>query len=171
MKKQWGFLLLFLVTLSVVSGGLLSQMSLVGQLGVATLYTEYAFLRDWYLGSIVIFLSLIFLSFILWLCKRWMGSKNFVILNLIFVVLGLIGFFYTYIDFTSTAHKYLDSKFHTGAYLFWAGWLFINLFFFFVSVKPQPIPVDEALVKGEATSSSIGNRSEAPTTPHTTNNP
>lgn len=184
MKNKWGFLVLFLLVLSIVSGVLMSQMSLVGQLGVSTFYTEYAFLKDWYLGASVIFFSLILLSLILWLCKRFMVGKNFVILNLILVVLGLIGFFYTYYDFTSTAHKYLNSKFHTGAYLFWAGWLFVNLFFFFVRVKPKPVPVvkqeipveptpapipppiDEPKIKDMPNDSSIENHSNEPNTPH-----
>jgi len=32
----------------------------------------------------------------------------------------------------------MNSKFHTGGYLFWAGWFFSCLYFFFARVKPKP---------------------------------
>ena len=55
-----------------------------------------------------------------------------------FVIIGLIGLLYTFYDFTSTSHKYMNSQFHTGGYLFWAGWFITCLFFFFARVKPKP---------------------------------
>lgn len=33
----------------------------------------------------------------------------------------------------------MNTQFHTGGYLFWAGWFITCLFFFFARVKPKPI--------------------------------
>ena len=32
----------------------------------------------------------------------------------------------------------MNNKFHMGGYLFWVGWFFSCLFFFFARVKPKP---------------------------------
>ena len=120
LKNKWTVLVLIQVIISLVSGILLSQMSLIGKIGVSTFYTEYGFLKHWYKGFAAVLIIQLLLIAVLWIVKRITTYKNFSIVNLILVIVGLIGLIYTFYDFTSTSHKYMNSKFHTGGYLFWA---------------------------------------------------
>lgn len=139
LKNKWIVLILIQVIISLISGILLSQMSLIGKIGVSTLYSEYGFLRHWYKGFAAVLIVQSLLIAILWIVKRVTTYKNFSIVNLILVIIGLIGLIYTFYDFTSTSHKYMNSKFHAGGYLFWAGWFISCIYFFIVRVKPKPI--------------------------------
>ena len=139
MRNKWIILILIQAVISLVAGILLSKMSLIGRIGVSTFYTEYGFLKDWYKGFAAVFIVQLVLIAVLWVVKRTTTYKNFSLVNLIFIVIGLIGLLYTFYDFTSTSHKYMNSQFHTGGYLFWAGWFVTCLFFFFARVKPKPV--------------------------------
>lgn len=141
MRNKWIILILIQAVISLVAGILLSKMSLIGRIGVSTFYTEYGFLKDWYKGFAAVFIVQLVLIAVLWVVKRTTTYKNFSLVNLIFIVIGLIGLLYTFYDFTSTSHKYMNSQFHTGGYLFWAGWFVTCLFFFFARVKPKPMVV------------------------------
>lgn len=138
MRNKWIILILIQAIISLVAGILLSKMSIVGRIGVSTVYTEYGFLKHWYKGFAAVFALQLLIIAILWVVKRITTYKNFSLVNLIFVIIGLIGLLYTFYDFTSTSHKYMNSQFHTGGYLFWAGWFITCLFFFFARVKPKP---------------------------------
>lgn len=140
MKNKWTLLIIFLLIISITSGILLSKMSLIGQIGISTFYTQYSFLKNWYMSAALIFLSLTLFTALLWICKRTLSYRNFTIINLILLILALIGFFYTYYDFTSSSLKYLNNKFHMGAYLFWATCLLLNISFFIIRVKPTKNP-------------------------------
>lgn len=139
LKSKWTILVLLQVIVSLLAGIFLSKMSLIGRIGVSTLYTEYSFLKFWYKGFAYILIVQLLLIAILWIVKRFTTYKNFTLVNLIFIILGLIGLLYTFYDFTQTSHKYMNTQFHTGGYLFWAGWFITCLFFFFARVKPKPI--------------------------------
>lgn len=142
LKNKWIILILIQVIVSLVSGILLSKMSIIGKIGVSTVYTEYSFMKQWYKGFAAVLLIQLLLIAILWIVKRLTTYKNFSLVNLIFIILGLIGLLYTFYDFTSTSHKYMNSQFHAGGYLFWAGWFITCLYFFFARVKPKPIQVE-----------------------------
>lgn len=138
MKKILNLILLQGI-ISLISGILLSKMSLVGKIGITVVYTEYSLLKTWWKGALVVFLIQLILIAILYVAKRFAHYKNFVIINLVFIILGLIGVFFTYIDFTTTSHQYMNSKFHTGGYLVWLGWFINCLYFFIFSVKSKQI--------------------------------
>lgn len=142
MKNKWIILILIQAIISLVAGILLSKMSLIGRIGVSTVYTEYGFMKHWYKGFVAVFIIQLVLIAILWAVKRTTTFKNFSLVNLIFVIIGLIGLLYTFYDFTSTSHKYMNSQFHAGGYLFWAGWFVSCIFFFFARVKPKIVPVN-----------------------------
>lgn len=146
MKNKWIILLLLQVIVSLISGILLSKMSIIGRIGVSTVYTEYGFLKHWYKGFAAVLVAQIILIAILWLVKRFTTYKNFSIVNLVFIILGLLGLLYTYYDFTSTSHKYMNDQFHWGGYLFWIGWFITCFYFFFARVKPKPI-TESSIIK------------------------
>lgn len=141
MKNKWTILILIQAIISLVAGILLSKMSIIGRIGVSTVYTEYGFMKHWYKGFAAVFALQLLIIAILWIVKRTTTYKNFSLVNLVFVVIGLIGLLYTFYDFTSTSHKYMNSQFHAGGYLFWTGWFVTCLFFFFARVKPKPVTV------------------------------
>ena len=145
MKNKWIILILIQAIISLVAGILLSKMSLIGRIGVSTVYTEYGFMKHWHKGFAVVFIVQLLLIAILWAVKRTTTYKNFSLVNLIFVIIGLIGLLYTFYDFTSTSHKYMNSQFHAGGYLFWAGWFVTCIFFFFARVKPKIAPVNTTI--------------------------
>ncbi|WLD24229.1 hypothetical protein NU10_02180 [Flavobacterium dauae] len=154
MKNKWIILILIQAVLSLVAGILLSKMSLVGKIGTSTVYTEYGFLKHWYKGFAAVFVVQLLLIAILWIVKRTTSFKNFSLVNLVFVIIGLIGLLYTFYDFTSTSHKYMNSQFHTGGYLFWAGWFVSCIFFFFARVKPKPVTLNTTINEVNNTDSS-----------------
>src|SRR5690606_20054034 len=98
MKNKWIILILIQAVISLVAGILMSQMSLIGKIGVSTLYTEYGFLRHWYKGFTAVLIVQLLLIAILWIVKRVTTYKNFSIVNLILVIIGLIGLIYTFYD-------------------------------------------------------------------------
>lgn len=149
MKNKWIILLLLQVIVSLVSGILLSKMSLIGRIGVSTVYTQYGFLKHWYKGFAAVLIVQLLLIAILWIVKRLTTYKNFSIVNLIFIIVGLLGLLYTYYDFTSTSHKYMNNQFHWGGYIVWIGWFISCLFFFFARVKPKPIAVEMSISPNE----------------------
>ena len=148
MRNKWIILILIQAIISLVAGILLSKMSLVSRIGVSSVYTEYAFMKHWYKGFAVVFIVQLLLIAILWAVKRTTTYKNFSLVNLIFVIIGLIGLLYTFYDFTSTSHQYMNSQFHTGGYLFWAGWFVTCIFFFFARVKPKPTLTNTTINQG-----------------------
>ena len=89
MRNKWIILILIQAIISLVAGILLSKMSLVGRIGVSTVYTEYAFMKHWYKGFAVVFIVQLLLIAILWAVKRTTTYKNFSLVNLIFVIIGL----------------------------------------------------------------------------------
>nr|WP_297306759.1 hypothetical protein [uncultured Flavobacterium sp.] len=137
MKKILNLILLQGI-ISLISGILLSKMSLVGKIGISIVYTEYSLLKTWWKAALVVFIVQLIIIAILYISKRFMLYKTFVIINLILIIIGLLGVFFTYIDFTTTSNKYMNSKFHTGGYLVWLGWFINCIYFFIFSVKPKP---------------------------------
>ena len=137
MKNKWIILILIQAIISLISGILLSKMSLIGKIGVSTVYSEYGFMKQWYKGFAAVFALQLFLIALLWIVKRLTSYKNFSIVNLVLIILGLLGLFFTYIDFTNTSHKYMNNQFHWGGYLFWIGWFVSCFYFFFARVKPK----------------------------------
>lgn len=83
LKSKWTILVLLQVIVSLLAGIFLSKMSLIGRIGVSTLYTEYSFLKFWYKGFAYILIVQLLLIAILWVVKRFTTYKNFTLVNLI----------------------------------------------------------------------------------------
>lgn len=155
MKNKWIILILIQVIVSLVSGILLSKMSLIGRIGVSTVYSEYGFMKHWYKGFAAVLLIQMLLMAVLWIVKRAASYKNFSIVNLVFIIVGLLGLLYTFYDFTSTSHKYMNSQFHWGGYLVWAGWFITSFFFFFARVKPKPVITADQQMQNETNTNQL----------------
>jgi len=104
---------------------LISKISWIGKIGIATVHKEYRLLRsDW---------------------KTFLLLFSLQIVLIASLTLGAVGLFFTFQDFIYTyTHRLLKERFHLGFYLFWIGW--IGTCIFFLATKdekdPAPFPLD-----------------------------
>lgn len=127
--KQNTIFVISLALFSLLTGYLLSAISLIGKAGISLFYTQYQFLKTWWKGALLVFIVWIVLfTFLQALDKRISKAAS----NIVFTVslsIAIAGLFFSYADFrTSLSHRWLGERFHLGIYLFWLGWIAIALF-------------------------------------------
>lgn len=123
-------LALFLSTLSITSGYLMSKASLVGKAGMSLFYRQYNFLKIWWQGALLILVALTTLYFFHSFMQKKLSQKQGKTLQKISCIVALAGLYFTYYDFRHTlSHHLLGERFHIGVYLFWIGWIAISLYF------------------------------------------
>ncbi len=135
--KGFSTLIAVQALLSTISAVLFSQMSVVGKVGISLLYREYGIFKIWWKTAILLFAVQLVLLFVLWLVKRLLWHKLATATLLLFLLFGLAGAYFTYLDFTTTSHRLMKENFHAGGYLFWGAWILTCLYFLFVSPKPR----------------------------------
>jgi hypothetical protein len=141
MVRRYGWIVLVLLLLAGISGYLMSQPSAIGKVGIGFFYREYSFLRVWWEGAAVVFIVWMILFAVQGWFRNRMPWRKTMVLYLVFIVLGFVGFYFTRYDFTHTlTHRLLKTRFHIGAYLFWVGWVLIPIFFL---LQPPPLPKHE----------------------------
>lgn len=137
--------LLILAFSSLLSGIMISKMSLIGKIGITIIYNEYTILKSWWKTALLLFAiqAIIFVALSIWNTKTTKRLKQ-LLLPLIFLFIGVIGLIYTYYDFTETSHRLLKKTFHFGFYIFWLTW-FGNCIFFMVkrTQKVEEIPLEK----------------------------
>jgi hypothetical protein len=128
--KSNKFLALFLLLLSLISGYLMSKVSLVGKAGMSLFYREYNFLRTWWKGGLIMLSALAALYFLHQFLQDKLNNRQAKTFHRIAGFLALTGLYFTYDDFRHTlSHHFLGERFHIGVYLFWIGWIAISLYF------------------------------------------
>ena len=131
MKKQFTFIV-FLATLSVISGVLLSRMSFLARTGISVFkkkYALYAFMKTWWQGALLFFGVLLLLLTVQRQLQQRLSVRSGVALQIACIFLALLGLFATYNDFrTDLSHRLAGERLHLGFYLFWLGWVCISLF-------------------------------------------
>ena len=129
-----------LSTLSLVSGYLLSKASLVGRTGINLFYKEYRFLKVWWQGATLVFVTLSVLFFAQGLVHQKASPVTARVVQVVLFVVAVAGLYLTYLDFTNTTtHRLLGERFHLGAYLFWISWMIISLYYLFGKKKQAAI--------------------------------
>jgi len=79
---------------------------------------------------LVIFCFLLLLVGIHLVVRKMLDFKTARFTYLLALAVALVGLYLTYLDFRqSLSHRLLGERFHIGAYLFWLGWININIFF------------------------------------------
>ena len=127
--KRISILVVFLAALSCLSGYLMSKASFIGRLGMTYVYKEYRFLKTWWKGALTVFIVWMILLIIQLIIERKLSKQKAIVVHVIFILLALAGLYFTYSDFqNTTSHRWLKERFHTGAYLFWLGWIIISVF-------------------------------------------
>lgn len=141
MKKKTLIIVLLLI-ISIISGHLLSKASLAGKAGMSLFYREYNFLKVWWQGALLVFTALIVLFVLLHFIQRKVAYNKMKTISMLAILAGILGAYFTYYDFRHTlSHRLLGERFHIGAYLFWAGWLLVALFYFLQPDDHQSIHV------------------------------
>jgi hypothetical protein len=119
-----------LAFLSCLSGWLMSRPSMVGRVGIELFYKEYKFLRTWWQGALAIFVTLMILLVLQGILASKLSRRKSNLVHLGMILLALLGFYFTYYDFHHTpTHRWLKERFHIGAYLFWASWIMISIYY------------------------------------------
>lgn len=127
--KRISFLVVFLAALACLSGYLMSKASFIGRIGMPYVYKEYRFLKTWWQGALTVLVVWIILLIIQTIIENKLSKAVSTIIHVIFILLALVGLYFTYSDFEhTTSHRWLKEKFHIGAYLFWLGWIIISAF-------------------------------------------
>ena len=121
--------------LSTISGVLLSQMSFIGKVGISVMYREYGLFKIWWQTAVLLFAIQLTLLLVLWLVKRLLGRRLAFASLLLFLLFGLVGAYFTYLDFTTTSHRLMKANFHAGIYLFWSTWTLVCIYFMAVPLK------------------------------------
>ncbi|HEX2535143.1 MAG TPA: cytochrome d ubiquinol oxidase subunit II [Chitinophagaceae bacterium] len=136
-----GLFIGLLAVLSGISGYLLSKASGIGRLGINLFYKEYRFLKVWWQGGAVVFGTLLLLFFLQGWAARRLAPGKARLVHLLCILAALAGLYFTYNDFRHTlSHRLLGERFHLGAYLFWAGWILVSLFY--LALRPRrTVPV------------------------------
>jgi hypothetical protein len=121
-------LILFLLVLACLSGYLMSQPSLVGRVGMDLFYKQYRFLKTWWQGALLVFVVWILFMLVQGFVQKKLSARKARIFQIVMILLALTGFYFTWNDFhNSTTHRWLKTRFHIGAYLFWVGWILVSI--------------------------------------------
>lgn len=111
-------LVIFQALSSVISGLLISKMSLLGKVGISLFFKEYQIFKSfWQTALLFLVIQFLVIGVFLILTKTVKKVTNFSIVAIMLVLLGLGATIY---DFqTETSHRLLNGYFHSGFYLFW----------------------------------------------------
>ena len=112
----------FLIMLSVVVGFLLSTSAQDD-----IIYQEYEFLKEWWIGGLLVFVTLIFLFAVQSVMGRILSRKGALVINIIAILLAIAGWVYTYMLSFREGVPSMD-RFYIGMYLFWAGWMVVSVY-------------------------------------------
>lgn len=136
-------ILIFLqLLLSLICGVLVSEMSLIGKVGIYLFHKNYQLLKFWWKTAILFFVVLLLLDLIQYNIKRKSIRSDLYISVLL--ITGLLGLFATFRDFTTNfSHQLLQEKAHIGFYLFWLTWVGTNIYFLVLQEKTNIIATIE----------------------------
>ena len=129
-------LILALALLSLLSTYLISKISWIGKVGIATVHKEYRFLRSGWRTFALLFGIQLIVLILLNITEKKYPKRIFNIVASILLIIALLGLAVTFQDFLHTyTHRILKERFHLGFYLFWFGWIGTCIFFFVGSAK------------------------------------
>jgi hypothetical protein len=121
---------------------LISKISTIGKIGIATTYHQYHWLRVFWLTYTILTLFQLALILTLYLMGRRSAKQMTNLVSTILLAAGGLGLALTFQDFMHTySHRLLKERFHLGFYIFWISWIATCTFFLF-SNRTKPFPVD-----------------------------
>ncbi len=121
---------------------LISKISTIGKIGIATTYHQYHWLRVFWLTYTILTVSQLALILTLYIMGKRSTKKMTNLVSTILLVAGGLGLVLTFQDFMHTySHRLLKERFHLGFYIFWISWIGTCAFFLF-SNRTRPFPLD-----------------------------
>src|SRR6476469_5339057 len=97
--KRVSLLVIVLAALASLSGYLMSKASFIGRLGMTFVYKEYRFLKTWWKGALFVFIVWMIILIIQSILERKLSKQKATIAYIIFILLALVGLYFTYSDF------------------------------------------------------------------------
>src|SRR5438105_851933 len=99
-SKRRNFVLIISLTFfSLISGYLLSAISLVGRAGISLFYTQYQFLKTWWKGALLVFIVWITLFIVQSLFLKKVDRKTFNLIQTVLLMFAVAGLYFSYSDF------------------------------------------------------------------------
>jgi len=121
---------------------LISKISTIGKIGIATTYHQYHWLRIFWLTYTILTVFQLALVLTLYIIGKRSTKKMTNLVSTILLAAGGLGLILTFQDFMHTySHRLLKERFHLGFYIFWISWIATCTFFLF-SNRTKPFPVD-----------------------------
>jgi|GEM_PF-910697 len=121
---------------------LISKISTIGKIGIATTYHQYHWLRIFWLTYTVLTLFQLAVIAVLYILGKRSTKKITNLVSTILLVAGGLGLVLTFQDFMHTySHRLLKERFHLGFYIFWISWIGTCAYFLF-SNRTKPFPLD-----------------------------
>jgi hypothetical protein len=121
---------------------LISKISLIGKIGIATVYKEYHWLRIFWKTYLILSIFQIAVILTLYMIEKRSAKKITNMISTTLFVAGLAGLVLTFQDFLHDyAHRLLKERFHLGFYIFWLSWMATCAYWLF-SNRTKPFPLD-----------------------------
>ncbi len=121
---------------------LISKISTIGKIGIATTYHQYHWLRVFWLTYTILALFQVALIAALYVISKRSAKRMTNLVSTIFLIAGGLGLVLTFQDFMHTySHRLLKERFHLGFYIFWISWMGTCLYFLF-SDRTKHFPLD-----------------------------
>lgn len=141
MSLKRNFVVVILLALfSIITGYVLSAISLVGRAGISLFHTQYQFLKTWWKGALLVFIVWLILFTVQSILYRKVRKKASNIIQAVSLFAAVAGLYFSYSDFRNTlSHRWLGERFHLGVYMFWLGWIAITIF---SALQKKPIGAD-----------------------------
>ena len=141
MDKKLLTLNAILIPLAIIIGWTLSKATIIGKVGIHLLHREYAFLNSWWKGALLVWGVWLVLEIIQY--RIWKSNRRNInlMLQATFILLAVLGLYFTYLDFRTFSHGLLGDRFHIGGYLFWIGWCMISIYF--IRLRNNEIETEE----------------------------
>ncbi|MEJ7682656.1 MAG: hypothetical protein WKG06_33325 [Segetibacter sp.] len=98
MKRNY-VLVISLAFFSLITGYLLSAISLVGRAGISLFYTQYQFLKTWWKGALLVFIVWMVLFVVLSVLFKRVNKRTSNIILTILLFTAIAGIFFSYSDF------------------------------------------------------------------------
>jgi hypothetical protein len=139
-NRRLFFLALLQLLLCWYETYLISKISTIGKIGIATAYHQYHWLRIFWLTFTILTLFQLGLIVALYIIGKRATKKMTNLVSTILLVAGGLGLVLTFQDFIHTyGHRLLKERFHLGFYIFWISWIGSCIFFLFTPA-PHPAP-------------------------------
>ena len=130
MGKRNAIVILIMAAMSMLTGYMMSKISLVGRFGINMFHREYQFLKVWWQGALLVFTVWLIIFITHSILNRRVSKASALAANLISLIVAIGGLYFTYSDFRHDfTHNLIGERSHIGFYLFWIGWMGISLFF------------------------------------------